>query len=86
MFASTALTAALITVPAGETAKSLNTVQACYDQLAAQRLEREHDVVEAAREYKELFRAEMGDSFHASPAFGAGGVAGGGGGAGDGIF
>jgi 3-dehydroquinate synthase len=31
---------ALISVPAGETAKSLKTVQACYDQLAAQRLER----------------------------------------------
>ncbi len=30
----------LITVPAGETAKSLKTVQSCYDQLAAQRLER----------------------------------------------
>jgi outer membrane protein assembly factor BamB len=26
-------------------------------------------VVEAAREFKELFRAEMGDGFHASPAF-----------------
>ena len=31
---------ALIVVPAGETAKSLRTVQACYDQLAAHRLER----------------------------------------------
>jgi 3-dehydroquinate synthase len=30
----------LITVPAGETAKRLQTVQACYDQLAAHRLER----------------------------------------------
>ena len=27
-------------------------------------------VVEAAREFKELFRTEMGDGFHASPAFG----------------
>ena len=26
-------------------------------------------VVEAARQYKELFRTEMGDGFHASPAF-----------------
>jgi len=26
-------------------------------------------IVEAAREYKELFRTEMGDAFHASPAF-----------------
>jgi hypothetical protein len=26
-------------------------------------------VVEAARQFKELFRAEMGDAFHASPAF-----------------
>ncbi len=30
----------LITLPAGETAKSLKNVQACYDQLAARRLER----------------------------------------------
>ena len=28
-------------------------------------------VVEAAREFKELFRTEMGDGFHASPAFAA---------------
>ena len=31
---------ALLTVPAGETAKDLKTVRACYDQLAAFRLER----------------------------------------------
>jgi len=31
----------LITVPAGETAKSLHTVHACYDQLASHRLERQ---------------------------------------------
>jgi 3-dehydroquinate synthase len=36
---------ALITVPAGETAKSLKTVQTCYDQLAAQRLERKSFIV-----------------------------------------
>ena len=35
----------LITVPAGETAKSLKTVQTCYDQLAAQRLERKSFIV-----------------------------------------
>ena len=35
----------LITVPAGETAKSLKTVQACYDQLAAHRLERKSFIV-----------------------------------------
>ena len=35
----------LITVPAGETAKSLKTVQTCYDQLAAQRLERRSFIV-----------------------------------------
>jgi 3-dehydroquinate synthase len=35
----------LITVPAGETAKSLKTVQACYDQLARQRLERKSFIV-----------------------------------------
>jgi 3-dehydroquinate synthase len=35
----------LITVPAGETAKSLKTVQRCYDELAAQRLERRSFVV-----------------------------------------
>lgn len=36
---------AWLTVPAGETAKSLRNVQACYDQLAAQRLERKSFVV-----------------------------------------
>jgi 3-dehydroquinate synthase len=35
----------LITVPAGEKAKSLKTVHACYDQLAAQRLERKSFIV-----------------------------------------
>ena len=35
----------LITVPAGETAKSLKTVQSCYDQLAANRLERKSFIV-----------------------------------------
>ena len=35
----------LVTVPAGETAKSLKTVQACYDELAAQRLERKSFIV-----------------------------------------
>src|SRR5271163_309668 len=35
----------LITVPAGETAKNLKFVQACYDQLAAHRLERKSFVV-----------------------------------------
>lgn len=35
----------LITVPAGEGAKSLKTVQACYDQLAAHRLERKSFIV-----------------------------------------
>ena len=35
----------LITVPAGETAKSLKVVAACYDQLAEQRLERKSFVV-----------------------------------------
>lgn len=48
--AKRALTAAgfeaiVITVPAGETAKSLATVQACYDQLAAHRLERKSFIV-----------------------------------------
>ena len=37
--------AVLVTVPAGETAKSLRTVQACYDQLAAHRLERRSFIV-----------------------------------------
>src|ERR1051326_6641863 len=36
---------ALITVPAGETAKSLKVVASCYDQLAEQRLERKSFVV-----------------------------------------
>jgi 3-dehydroquinate synthase len=35
----------LITVPAGETAKSLASVQLCYDQLAAHRLERKSFIV-----------------------------------------
>jgi len=35
----------LITVSAGETAKSLKTVQACYDQLTAHRLERKSFIV-----------------------------------------
>lgn len=35
----------MVTVPAGETAKSLKSVQACYDQLAARRLERKSFVV-----------------------------------------
>ncbi len=35
----------LITVPAGETAKSMTSVQACYDQLARHRLERGSFVV-----------------------------------------
>ena len=35
----------LVTVAAGETAKSLRSVQACYDQLAAQRLERKSFIV-----------------------------------------
>ncbi len=34
-----------ITVPAGETAKSLATVQACYTQLAARRIERQSFIV-----------------------------------------
>ena len=35
----------LITIRAGETAKSLRTVEACYNQLAAQRLERKSFIV-----------------------------------------
>jgi 3-dehydroquinate synthase len=35
----------LVTVPAGETAKSLKTVQRCYDELAARRLERRSFIV-----------------------------------------
>ena len=35
----------LATVPAGETAKSLKSVQSCYDQLAAHRLERKSFIV-----------------------------------------
>lgn len=35
----------LLKVPAGETAKSLKTVQACYDQLAAHRVERRSFIV-----------------------------------------
>src|SRR4029077_18130481 len=35
----------LITVPAGETAKSLKSVNACYDELATHRLERKSFIV-----------------------------------------
>jgi 3-dehydroquinate synthase len=35
----------LLTIPAGETAKSLKTVQRCYDELAAHRLERKSFIV-----------------------------------------
>jgi 3-dehydroquinate synthase len=35
----------LITMPAGETAKSLKSVQDCHDQLAAQRLERKSFII-----------------------------------------
>src|SRR5687767_3538729 len=35
----------VVTVPAGETAKSLKNVQRCYDQLAAHRLERKSFIV-----------------------------------------
>jgi 3-dehydroquinate synthase len=37
--------AVLVTITAGETAKSLKTLKACYDQLAAQRLERKSFIV-----------------------------------------
>lgn len=37
--------ATLVTIPAGETAKSLRTLESCYDQLAAQRLERKSFIV-----------------------------------------
>jgi 3-dehydroquinate synthase len=37
--------ASLVTVPAGETAKSLKTAASCYDQLAAHRLERKSFIV-----------------------------------------
>jgi 3-dehydroquinate synthase len=36
---------ALIVVPAGETSKSLKTVQACYDQLAVHRIERKSFII-----------------------------------------
>ena len=43
--ASAGFEAELITVPAGETAKSLKTVEFCYDRLAALRLERKSFIV-----------------------------------------
>jgi 3-dehydroquinate synthase len=43
--AKTGFEPSLITVPSGETAKSLRTVQSCYDQLAAHRLERKSFVI-----------------------------------------
>ena len=44
-FAFTGFNPSLVTVPAGETAKSLRSVQACYDRLAAHRLERKSFIV-----------------------------------------
>jgi 3-dehydroquinate synthase len=43
--ATTGFSPSLIVVPAGETAKSLKTVQTCYDLLAAHRLERKSFIV-----------------------------------------
>ena len=43
--AAAGFNASLITVPAGETAKSLKTVESCYDQLAKHRLERKSFIV-----------------------------------------
>jgi len=43
--AETGFDPVLITVPAGETAKSLRSVQLCYDQLAVHRLERKSFIV-----------------------------------------
>jgi 3-dehydroquinate synthase len=37
--------ASVVTIPAGETAKSLKVLASCYDQLAAQRLERQSFIV-----------------------------------------
>jgi 3-dehydroquinate synthase len=45
VLAQTGFDSVLITVPAGETAKSLKTVQFCYDRLAAKRLERKSFIV-----------------------------------------
>jgi 3-dehydroquinate synthase len=42
---ATGFDAVHLTVPSGETAKSLKTVQTCYDQLAAHRLERRSFIV-----------------------------------------
>ena len=44
-FTRAGFAAELITTPAGETAKSLRTVEACYNELAAQRLERKSFIV-----------------------------------------
>jgi 3-dehydroquinate synthase len=43
--ATTGFSPSLIVVPAGETAKSLKTVQTCYDLLAAHRLERKSFII-----------------------------------------
>ena len=43
--ASAGLESILVTVPAGETAKSLRSVEECYDQLAKHRLERKSFIV-----------------------------------------
>jgi len=43
--ASAGFAPGLITIPAGETAKSLKVLASCYDQLAAQRLERKSFIV-----------------------------------------
>ena len=43
--ASAGFAPGLVTLPAGETAKSLKVLASCYDQLAAQRLERQSFIV-----------------------------------------
>ena len=43
--ASAGFSASLITIPAGETAKRLKVLESCYNQLAAQRLERKSFIV-----------------------------------------
>ena len=43
--ADAGFTASVITIPAGEPAKSLRIVQSCYDEMAGQRLERKSFVV-----------------------------------------
>ena len=60
----------LITVPAGETSKSLQTVQRCYDQLACHRIERKSFIIALGGGVVGDLRVELPDVFFDHEALG----------------